>query len=173
MGFLLLLLFSHPVMSKSLWSHGLQHTRPPCPSPSHRVCPSSCLLHQWCCPVISSSDALFSFCPQSFQTSGTFPMSQLLTSEDQNIGASASASVLPVNIQAWSPLKDWLVWSPCCPGDFQESFPEPQLEGINSLALHLLYGPAFTIVRDHCEDHSLAYRDLCWQNNVSAFKHTV
>ena len=105
MGFLLLLLFSHPVMSRSLWSHGLQHTRPPCPSPSHRVCPSSCLLHQWCCPVISSSDALFSFCPQSFQTSGTFPMSQLLTSEDQNIGASASASVLPVNIQAWSPLR--------------------------------------------------------------------
>ena len=89
-------------MSDSLRPNGLQHTRPPCPSPSPRVFPSSCSLHQWCCPAISSSDALFS-CPQSFPASGTFSMSGLLASDDQNTGASASASVLPVNIQGWSP----------------------------------------------------------------------
>ena len=70
---------------------------------SPRVCPSSCLLCQWCHPVISSSDTLF-FCPQSFPASGTFPMTQLFSSDDQNTGASASAWVLPVNIQGWSPL---------------------------------------------------------------------
>ena len=96
---LLLLLFSHPVMSNSLWPHELQHTRPPCPSPSPRVCPSSCSLHQWCHPAISSTDALFSFCPRSFPALGTFPISHLFTSDDQHTGASASASLLPVNIQ--------------------------------------------------------------------------
>ena len=62
---------SHPVVSYSSWPHGLQHARPPCPSPCHRVCPSSCSLHWWCCPAIASSDALFSFIPQSFPASGT------------------------------------------------------------------------------------------------------
>ena len=72
-GFLLLLLlFSHPVMSSSLWFHWLQRARPPCPSPSPGVCPSSCSLHWWCRPAISSSDTLFSFCPQSFPASETF-----------------------------------------------------------------------------------------------------
>ena len=100
----LLLLFSHPVMSNSFWPHGLQHARPSCPSKSPGVCPSSCLLHQWCHPAISSSDALFSFCPQSFPASGTLPMSQLFTSDDQNAGVSTSASFLPMNIQDWFPL---------------------------------------------------------------------
>ena len=99
------LLFSHPVMSDSLWPHGLQHFRPRCPSPSPEVCPSSCPLHQWGHPNISSSDALFSFCPQSFPASGTFPMSGLFTSDDQNTGVSASASVLPTSIQGWFPLR--------------------------------------------------------------------
>ena len=94
------LLFSCPVMSNSLQPHGLQHTRPPCPSPSPEVCLSSCPLHRWCHPALSSSDALFSFCPQSFPESGTFPM---FTSDDQNTGA--SASVLPTNIQGWFPLR--------------------------------------------------------------------
>ena len=66
------LLFNCPVMSNSLQPHGLQHTRPPCPSPSPEVCLSSCPLHRWCHPALSSSDALFSFCPQSFPASGTF-----------------------------------------------------------------------------------------------------
>ena len=74
-----------------------------CPSISPKVCPSSYSLHQWCHPAISSSDALFSFCSQSFP--GTFPMNHLFASDEQNTGASASASVLLVNIQGWSPLR--------------------------------------------------------------------
>ena len=86
-----------------LWPRG--HMVPPCPSPSPKVYPSSFSLHWWCHPAISSSDILFSFCPWSFPASGTFPMSHLCSSDDQNTGASASASVLPVNIQGWSPLR--------------------------------------------------------------------
>ena len=100
-----LLLASCPVMSDSLWPHGLQLARPPCPSPSPKVSPSSCPLHQWCHPAISSSAALFAFCPQSFPASGTFPMSQLFASDDQNTTASASTSALPMCIQGWFPLR--------------------------------------------------------------------
>ena len=89
----------------TLQHHGLQHTKPPCPSLSPRVCPSSCPLNQSCHPTISSSVALFSFCLQSFPASWTFPMSQLFASGGQSIGASASASVLSVSIQCWFPLR--------------------------------------------------------------------
>ena len=99
------MLFSHPVMSESLWPHELQLCSPPCPSPPPRVCPNSCSLHRWCHPAMSSSDALFSSCPQSFPASGTFPMSHLFTSNDQNTGASDSALVFPVNIQGWSSIR--------------------------------------------------------------------
>ena len=99
----LLLLFSYPVMSNSLQPHGLQHARPSCPSPSPKVCPSSCPWHRWCHPAISFSDALFSSYPQSFPASGTFKMSQLFSLGDQN--TSPSASVLPMNIQGWFPLR--------------------------------------------------------------------
>ena len=75
-----LLLFSCPIMSSSLQPLELQHARLLCPSPSPEVCPSSCPLHWWCHPATSSSDALFSFCLQSFPASGTFQMSQLFTS---------------------------------------------------------------------------------------------
>ena len=98
-----LLLFSCPVVSDSLRPHGLQRTRPPYPSPSPKVCLSSRPLRRWCHSAISSSDALF-FCPQSFPASGTFPMSQLFTSDNQNTGVSASVSVLPTGIQDWFPL---------------------------------------------------------------------
>ena len=79
------------------------------PPLSPRVCSNSCPLSRWCHPTISSSVTLFSSCPQSFPASGSFPMSQLFTSGGQNIGASASASVLPMNIQGWSPL-GWTGW---------------------------------------------------------------
>ena len=102
---LCMLLFSRPVVCDSLWLHRLQHARPPWPSPSPEGCPSSCSLHQWCYLAISSSDTLFSFCPQYFPASGIFPMSCLFALDDQNTGASASASVLPVNTQGWSPLR--------------------------------------------------------------------
>ena len=100
----LLLLFSHSVMSDSLQTHGLQHTRLPCPSLSSGACPNSCSLSKWCHPTISSSVVPFSFWLQSFPASGSFPMSQLFTSGGQSIGASASASVLLMNIQNWFPL---------------------------------------------------------------------
>ena len=92
-------------MSDSLWPHGLQHAKLPSPSPSPKVCPSSCPLHWWGHRAISSSDALFSFFPQSFPASGTFPMSQLFSLDDQNTRVWASASVLPVDIQGWFPLR--------------------------------------------------------------------
>ena len=102
--FLRLLLFSHSFVSHSLWPHGLQHTRFPCLSPSPGAYSNSCPLSQWCHPTISSSVTPFSGF-QSLPASGSFPMSWLFTSGSQNIGASASASVLPMNIQDWFPLR--------------------------------------------------------------------
>ena len=96
--------FNHSVESNSLQLHRLQHIRLPCPSPSSRVCSNSCPSSQWCCPTISSSVIPFSSWLQSFPRSGSFPMSQLFESGGQNIGVSASASVLPMNIQDWFPL---------------------------------------------------------------------
>ena len=101
--------FSCSVVSDSLWPHELQHTRPPCPSPTPGVHPNSCPLSQWCHPTISSSVVPFSSCPQSFPASGSLPMSQLFTSGGQSIGVSASASVVAVNTQDWSPL-GWTGW---------------------------------------------------------------
>ena len=103
------LLFSHQLMSNSLWPHGLQHPRLSSPSPSPGVCPSSCPSNQWCHSTISSSVALFSFCLQSFPASGSFPMNQFFTSGDHSTGVSASASVLSVNTQDWFPL-GWTCW---------------------------------------------------------------
>ena len=102
-------LFSHSVVSNSLQPHGLQHARPPCPSPTPRVHPNSCPLSRWCHPTISSSVIPFSSCPQSFPASGSFQMSQLFASGGQSIGVSVSISVLPVNSQDWSPL-GWTGW---------------------------------------------------------------
>ena len=92
------------VVFDSLWPHGLQHASLPCPSPSPRACSNSCPLSQWCHPTISSSVVPFSSCLQSSLASGTFPMSQFFTSGGQNIGASALASILPMNFQDWFPL---------------------------------------------------------------------
>ena len=111
-------------MSNSLWSHGLQDARLPCPSPSSRVCSISCPLSQWHYPIILSSALPFSTCLQSFPASGSFPISRLFASDGQIIGASASASDLSLNIQGWSP---------CSPRDFEKSFPTPQFKIINSL----------------------------------------
>ena len=94
-----LLLFSHSVMSDSLWPCGRQYARPPCPSPSPRACSNSCPLSQWCHPTISSSVIPFSSHLQSFPASGSFLMSWILTSGGQITEASTSASVLPMNIQ--------------------------------------------------------------------------
>ena len=83
-------------------SHELKHTRVPCPSPSPRAWSNSCPLSRWCHPTISSSVVTSFSCLQSFPASGSFPMSHLFTTDGQSIGASASTSVLPMNIQGWS-----------------------------------------------------------------------
>ena len=100
----LLWFFSHSVMSSFLWSQGLQHTRLPCPSLSPRVCSKSCPLSQWCYLTLLSSVVPFSSCPHSLPASGSFP-SGLFTSSGPSIGASASASVLPMSIQGQLPLR--------------------------------------------------------------------
>ena len=91
-------------MSDSFQPHRLQHTRPPCPSPTPGAYSNSCPLSRWCHPTISSSVIPFSSCLQSFPAWGSFPMSQFFASGGQSIGASALASVLPMNIQDWFPL---------------------------------------------------------------------
>ena len=84
--------FSHSVVADSLWPHGLQHSRPPCPSPTPGAYSNPCPSSRWCHPAISSSVVPFSYCPQSFSASESFPMSQLFASGGQSIGVSASAS---------------------------------------------------------------------------------
>ena len=101
--------FSLSIVSNSLQPHELQHARPPYPSPTAGVHPNPCPLSQWCHPTISSSVIPFASCPQSFSASGSFQMSQLFASGGQSTGASASTSVLPMNIQDWSPL-GWTGW---------------------------------------------------------------
>ena len=102
--------FSRSIMSNSLQPHELQHVRPPCPSLTPRVYSNPCPLSRWCHPTISSSVVPFSSCPQTLPALGSFQMSQLFASDDQSTGVSASASVLPMNTQDWSPLgwTDWL-----------------------------------------------------------------
>ena len=92
-------------MSNSLWPIGLKHTRLPCSSPSLGAHSNLCPLSRWCHPTISSSIVPFSYCPQSFPGSRSFPMSQLFASGVQSTRASASASVLSMNIQDWLPLE--------------------------------------------------------------------
>ena len=96
--------FSRSVVSDSLPPHGLQHARPPCPSPTPGVYSNSCPSSWWCHPTVSSSVVLFSSCLQSFPASGSFQMSLFFASGGQSIGVSASASVLTMNIPDWSPL---------------------------------------------------------------------
>ena len=122
-----MLLFSHSAVSDSLWPHGLQHARLPCPSPTLRACSNSCPSSQWCHPIISSSVVPFSSCLQSFPASGAFLVSQFLASGGQSIGTSASASVIPILFRT-DFLYDWLVGSPCSPRDSQEFSPTPQFK---------------------------------------------
>ena len=127
-------------MSDSLQPHGLQYARLPCPSPTPRVYSNSCPLSPWCHPTISSSAIPFSSCLQSFPASESFQMSQFFISGGHNIRVSASASILPMNIQDCFPL-DGLFGLPCCPRDSQESSPTPQFKSINSSVFCFLYSP--------------------------------
>ena len=149
-------------MSNSLQPHGLQHSRLPCPSLCPEVCSNSCPLSQWCHATISSSAALFSFCPQSFPASRSFPVRQLFTSDGSIIGT--SASVLPMYIQSWFPVG--LTDLPCFPRESQESSPALQLESINSLALLLLYGSTLISIHGYLKKHSFDEMELGWQSDL-------
>ena len=137
--------FSCSIVSDSSWPHGLQHTRPLCPSPTPGVYSNSSQWSRWCHPTISPSLAPSSSCLQSFLSSSSFQMSQLFTSGGQSTGVSASASVLPMNI----PLGCGLVGSLCSPRDSQESSPTPQFKSINSSTLSFLYSPTLTSIHDY------------------------
>ena len=119
-----------------------------CPSPTPGLYSNSCPLSRWCHPTISSSDVPFSSRLQSFPASGSFPMSQFFASGGQIIGAWASASVFPMNIQDWFPL-GWTGWISL------ESSPTPQFKSINSLTLSFLYSPTLTSIHNHWKNHSL------------------
>ena len=124
-------------MSAFLWPHGLKHSRPPCPSPTPGACSDSCPSSQWCHPTILSSVDPFSSCLQSFPASGCFLRSQFFTSGGQSIGASASASVLPMNIQVCFPLG--LTGLILQSKGLSRVFSKPQFKSINSLAFSFLY----------------------------------
>ena len=150
------ILFSHSVVSNSLWQHGLQDAKPPCPSPTPGFYSNSCPLSQGCHPTLSSSVIPFSSHLQSFPASGSFQMSQLFASGGQNIEVSA----LDQSFQ-WIFRTDFfyngLVRSPCSPRDSQEYSPTPQFKSINSLVLNFLklMCSTLTSIRDYWKKHSL------------------
>ena len=145
--------FSRSVISDSLRPYGLQHTRPPCPSPTPRVYSNSCPLNCCCHPTISSSVVPFSSRLQSFPVSGSFQMSQFFASGGQSIGVSASASVLPMNIQDWFPL-GWTGWISLQSKELSRIFSNITVQGINSSVLKFLYSPTLTSIHDYWKNHS-------------------
>ena len=160
--------FSHSVVSDSSWPHGLEHVRPSCPLPTPRVYSNSCPLSQWCHPTISFSVVPFSSCLQSFPKSASFQMSQLFASGGQSTGVSASALVLPMNIQDWFPL-GWTGWISLLSRGLSRVFPIPQLK--TSILRH----SAFIIVQlSHTyittgKTIALTTQTFFSQGNVSAF----
>ena len=129
-------MFRGSVMSDSLRPHGLQHARLPCPSPSPRVCWNSCPLSWWCHPVISSSVAPFSSCPQSSPASGSFQwvgsLNQMAKVLENQLQHKSFQWIFRVDF-----LWDWLFWSLCCSREPQESSPVPQFKSISSSMVHL------------------------------------
>ena len=161
-------MFSQSVMSDSLQPHEVRHNRLASFTISRSILkPMS--VESGCQPAISSSATLFSFssCPQ-FPASGSLPVSQLFPSGGQSIGASTSTPILLMNIQGWFPY-DWLVWSPGCPQDSQESSLASQFKSSSSLVLSLLYGPTLTSIRYYWKNDTFDSTDLCQQSDISAF----
>ena len=143
------------------------HAKPPCPSPSPRVCSNSCPLSPWCHPTISSSVAPFSSLSSVFPSLRVFSSELVLCIREPKYW-SFSLSPSPSNeyLRLISFRTDWLLC--CSPRDSQESSLAPQFESINSLVLSLLYGPTLTSVHDYWENHSFDHMNLCWQSD-SAF----
>ena len=143
-------------------THGLQHARLSCPSLCPRVCSDSCPLSRWCHPTISSSVIPFSFHLQSFLASGSFPMSQLFISGDQSIGISASASVLPMNIQSWFSLELTGLIS-LQSKDLSRAFPS------TAIWKHQFFGSQPpTSLYDYWKNQSFDYTNLCQQGDIFA-----
>ena len=132
------------------------------------VCSNSCPLSQWCYLTIPSSASPFSSYSQSFLASGSFPMSWLFASCGQSIEASASASVLPMNIQGWFPL-GLTGWISMQPKGLSRVFSNTTVQKLSSLASSLLYGPTPASIHDYWENHIFDSTDLCWQSDMSAF----
>ena len=145
--------FSHSVVSDSLRPHGMQHSRPPCPSPTPGVYSDSCPSSRWCHPTISSSVVPFSSCLQSFPASGSFLMSQFFTSGGQRIGVSSSASVLPMNIQGWF-LLGWTSLISLWSKGLSRVFSNTTVQKHQSSVLSFIYGPTLTSIHDHWKNHS-------------------
>ena len=147
--------FSHSIMSDCLQPHESQHARPSCPSPTPRIYSNSCPSSRWCHPTILSSVVPFSSCLQSFPASGSFSVSEFFAPGGQRIGVSASASVLPMNTQDWSPL-GWTGWiSLQCKGLSRVLLNTTVQNSINSSVLRFLYSPTLTSIHDHWKNHSL------------------
>ena len=145
-------------MSDSLQPHGLEHARLLCSPLSPRVCSNSCPFSCYDYLTISSSATPFSF-PQSFPTSGSFPMRKLFLSGGQSLGASVSATALPMNIQDSFSLGLTGLIS-CNPRDSEESSPAPRFESNNSLVLSLLYDPTLTSICNDWKNHSFDFMEL-------------
>ena len=159
--------FSHSVLSHSLRPHGLQHTRPPCPSPTPGACSNTRPSSQWCHPTISFSVIPFSFCLQSFPASGSFQMSQLFAPGGQSFGESASASVLPMNIQGWFPLGLISLISLQSKG-LSRVFFSTTIRKHQFFSTQPFYGPALLSVHDYWKNHSFDLGGLCQQSDVFA-----
>ena len=138
----------------------MDYSMPGIPVVSTRVCWNWCPLRWWYHPTIPSCATLFSSCPQSFPPSGSLPMSWLFASNGQSIGASASASVLPMNIQGWFPLRLTSLTSMQSKGLSRVLSSTTQFESINSLAFSLLYGPTITVIHDYWKKHTIDYTVL-------------
>ena len=150
----------------------LQQARPPCPSPTPGVYSNSCSLSWWCHPTISSSVDPFSSRFQSFPASGSFQMSQFFTSGGQRIVVSASASVLPKNIQDWFPL-GWTGWISLLSKGLLRVFPNTTVQKHHSLVCSFLQSPTLTFIHDYWKKHRFDWMDLCCQSNISAFQYAV
>ena len=160
------------VVSDFLRPHESQNARPSCPSPTPGVHSNPCSSSGWCHPAISFSVVPFSSLPQSLLASGSFPMSQLFAWGDQNFGVSVSASVLTRNTQGWSPL-GWTGWI------FLQSKGLSRVFSNITVQKHQFFGAQLSLPSNsHIHTWPLEkpypwLDDLCWQNNVSAFKYAI
>ena len=160
--------FSHSVASDSLWPHGLQHTRSPCPSPTPGAYSNSCRSSRWCHPTISSPVVPFSFHLQSFSASGSVPVSPFFASGGQSIGV-FSFNISPSNEYSGliSFRMDWL--DLLAVQGILKSLQHHSSKASILQHSSFLYGPAVTPIHDYWKNHSLWLDNLCWQCTVCAF----